>query len=384
MLGVRKPRIETLLVCFLFLTVSLPVYGVDVINNPGKPRNSKNAGRVAKFNVILRIDDRKGDYYFKTPRMIKAAKDGSIFVKDKRQFLKFNKEGKFIRNFFKYGQGPGELLSIRNYQIIDNQLHIHDSGQFKMLVLDHRSGEKLKEFRIHTAGSVSFRFCRKTDYYFSKINPPQTNGKMEFIELEAHLIKINSSGDTIEEVISFPIKYLVIRTRNSYFSSARAHFTTCLIGEDILIYTHTPEYEITVLDLKNRKILKRFKRAYQRVAVSEASKKYAPGGGFDKISIDETTYVKMPHEKYLLDIQKLLIVNNKIWVVTSTVKDDNKVLVDVYDKDFVYVDNFYLECPPEVSPYSIKFWLVGTDGDSLFLAQEDQEGDKYIEKVHVQ
>jgi hypothetical protein len=384
MLSVKRAFQVKALVFLLFISVSLPVYGVDVINNPGKPQNSINAGRVATFKVSLRIDDRKGGYYFKTPRNIKVAKDGSIFVIDKKQFLKFNREGKFIRNFFKYGQGPGEVLNIRNYNIIDNQLHIHDSAQNKIIVLDHINGEKLKEFRFHSAGSVIFIFYNNTDYYFYKTDSPQTGGKVKFIDLDAQLLKINSPGDSVETIFTFQVKFLVIRTGDRYFNSARARFIVCPLSEDILLFSHTPEYEIKVFDLKSCKVLKRFKRTYQRVAVTEATRKYTPGGGIEKFSLDGTTFIKMPGMKYLLDIQKLLIVNNKIWVVTSTVKDSNKVLVDVYDKDFLYVDNFFLECPPEVSPYSIKFWLVGTDGDSIFLVQENEEGDKYIEKVQVQ
>jgi hypothetical protein len=41
---------------------------------------------------------------------IKTAPDGSIFVLDEKQFLKFDKKGKFIKNLFKKGQGPGEFL----------------------------------------------------------------------------------------------------------------------------------------------------------------------------------------------------------------------------------------------------------------------------------
>jgi len=97
------------------------VNGVMVVYNPEEPL-SENAGRVLQLTEEMRITDTQGDFYFKSPDNIKTAPDGSIFVLDEEQFLKFDKKGKFIKNLFKKGQGPGEFERIGNYLFSDNEI----------------------------------------------------------------------------------------------------------------------------------------------------------------------------------------------------------------------------------------------------------------------
>ena len=80
----------------------------EIIENPEKPP-SKNAGRVVQLKEILRIKDVKGQFYFKGPWDVKTAKDGSIFVHEPDRLLMFDSDGKFIRDLYKKGEGPGEL-----------------------------------------------------------------------------------------------------------------------------------------------------------------------------------------------------------------------------------------------------------------------------------
>jgi len=91
------------------------------IENPGTPP-AKNAGRQIKITEVLRITDEDGNFYFKSPGSLQIAPDGSIFVVDDKQFLKFNKEGKFIANLQKTGEGPGEYTHLLGFQAIDNRL----------------------------------------------------------------------------------------------------------------------------------------------------------------------------------------------------------------------------------------------------------------------
>jgi hypothetical protein len=77
----------------------------QVIENPAKP-SAKDAGRVLQLTEVWRISDESGEFYFKYPRELKIADDGTIFLADAEQFLKFSADGKFLGNLYRKGQGP--------------------------------------------------------------------------------------------------------------------------------------------------------------------------------------------------------------------------------------------------------------------------------------
>jgi hypothetical protein len=108
---------------------------VKSIENPETPK-SKNAGRIFIPEEVMRITDEEGDFYFKSPGRIKVAPDESIFVTDENQFLRFDRNGKFLNNQFKKGQGPGEYTYINNYQFIGGKIVIFTHQPYKIVETD--------------------------------------------------------------------------------------------------------------------------------------------------------------------------------------------------------------------------------------------------------
>jgi hypothetical protein len=100
------------LAVFLMATgpVAVPAAGArQVIENPARPK-AANAGRVVTPTEVLAItDEGTSDFYFYMPRDPKVAPDGSLLISDKDQILLFGADGRFRRNFFKKGQGPGRI-----------------------------------------------------------------------------------------------------------------------------------------------------------------------------------------------------------------------------------------------------------------------------------
>jgi len=109
--------------------------GQTVIENPEKPV-SKNAGRVVELTELMRIDDIGGEFFFKYPRNPKVSNDGHLFVLDYEQLLEFDTKGVFVRNYFKKGQGPGEMPEIADYFLVDKMLIVHDRRLLKIIWFD--------------------------------------------------------------------------------------------------------------------------------------------------------------------------------------------------------------------------------------------------------
>ena len=132
----------------MVMIISLHVKAeVKLIENPETPK-SKDAGRIIIPVEEMLITDEEGGFYFKSPGRIKVAPDESIFVRDENQFLRFDRNGKFLNNQFKKGQGPGEYTYILNYQFIGDKIVIFTRQPYKIVETDIK-GNLLKETRLH-------------------------------------------------------------------------------------------------------------------------------------------------------------------------------------------------------------------------------------------
>lgn len=131
--------------CFIFIFFST-VIGQTVIENPDNP-SRKNAGRVVELTELMRIDDIGSDFFFKYPRNPKVSYDGHLFVQDYEQLLQFDPNGVFVRNYFKKGQGPGEMQEIGDYLLVDKMLIVHDRRLLKIICFDFE-GEYIDNFYL--------------------------------------------------------------------------------------------------------------------------------------------------------------------------------------------------------------------------------------------
>jgi len=86
------------MVIFLFGSVIVGTAAQELIKNPRNPA-SKNPGRVLKMQRVWQISDVDGSFYFKYPHGMKISSDGSMFIADQEELLKFSADGRFLGNF---------------------------------------------------------------------------------------------------------------------------------------------------------------------------------------------------------------------------------------------------------------------------------------------
>jgi len=352
----------------------------DVIENLEMPQ-SQNAGRIVSLKEIMRIDDKHDGYFFQYPNNLKAAADGGLFVKDKNQFLKFDKNGLFLGNFFRHGQGPGELQFLENYIFHEGHIVIFDRPLSKIMCLT-QDGKLKSELKLRIPGIDSFLTKYDGYFYFLKSTPPETKGVPEIVELDENLIAVKPDGETMQQVMAFPRPYMIMKAGNNSFIDPRAKLLKCFRDEDTVFISHTPEYMIKLFSLKEKKVLFQFKREYERVKPTKESKKYAPGGNYGKISIGGAWF-DPPVANYHLDIQMMFLVKNRLWIVTSTVEEKKGILVDVFDMGGKYVDNFYLSYPEGVVPYSVNSWLKAASDDFIYTVERGGAEEFFVVKNRI-
>ena len=374
----NKTSLAVLLFLLLLFMIS---YGrqeeIKTIANPKSPA-VQNAGRIVSLKDIMRIDDKHKGYFFQYPNNLKVAADGSLFVKDKNQVLKFDKNGKFIGNFFRHGQGPGELQFIANYIFQDGNIVFFDRPLSKIMYLT-QDGELVSELKLRIPGIDSFLTKYDENYFFFKSTPPETKGVPEIVVLDENLISVMPDGESMKQIMAFPMPYMIMKAGNNSFIDHRAKLLKCFRDEDTVFISHRPEYMIKLFSLEEKKVLFQFKREYERVKPTKESKKYSPGGNYGKISIGGARF-EPPVAKYHLDIQMMLLVMDKLWVITSTVDKKKGILVDVFDKEGNYVDNFYLRYPEEVVPYAASGWIKAVTDNFVYTVEKGGEEEFFIVK----
>lgn len=366
---------------FLLIVIFYSGQGdVKTILNPKRP-SGPNAGRIVDLQEVMRIDDKDEGYFFQYPHKIKVAPDGSFFVMDKNQFLKFDRNGKFKGNFFRLGQGPGELQFIENYIFQDESIVIFDRPLSKIMFLT-QDGELKEELKLRIPGLEYFFTRYNGNYYFFKSTPPETKGVPEIVELDENLITVMPDGESMNHIMAFPRPYMIMKAGNNTFSGPWAGLHKCFLDDATVFLSHRPEYMIKLFSLEENRILFQFAREYERVKPTEKSKKYSPGGNYGKISIGGASF-EAPKAKYHLDIQMMFLVKNKLWVITSTVDEKKDILVDVFDQDGNYIDNFFLRYPEGVVPYSVSSWIKTATDDFIFTVEKGETEEVFIVKNHI-
>jgi hypothetical protein len=359
----------------LLALVVFSVNAQEIVENPKKPL-SKNAGRIVELKEVWRIDDTGADYYFRYPHNLKIAPDGSLFIADQDQLLQFDPEGKFLRNYFKKGQGPGEMQEIGNYFFSEKAIIVHDRSLQKILWFGF-NGELMKDFRIHKLPSYAWLHLFYNDnYYFFGERIPSTGGRPSVIDVPNDLISATEKGEEVETLISFPVESFAISFEKPVAMASIAELITIPYRDKYLVICHTQDYLLKIYDVKSEKIIRSFRRNYNRVKVPEGRR---VGGA---IGMGGKMY--RPPRKYLNDVTKLLEFNDLFWAMTSTADKDKRVLIDVYNFEGQYLDNFYLKFPEEIDPILIGYRPMSISGDYLFMVAHNEDDTSSIKKYRVE
>lgn len=339
------------LLIFSLLLLPLILHSQLVIENPEDPSNPE-AGRTLEIQEVLRITDEGGQFFFQYPRDIKVGPDGSIFIYDQEQLLRFDEKGKFIHNYFKKGQGPGELNFIRNYGFKDNKIVVLNTNPYKLVWFDF-DGDLLDDVKIQeSSGSLHFQFLKDDTLYFFKSDFPRTEGKPAVVDMPQVLITQDEKGQNEKELVSF-------NTRGYATGGAFAGISRLIslpYKRRYLFVSHTQEYLVKLYDTEAGKTLRSFTRKYKRVKPPED---YRPAG----IYSSDGKRLGPPPPEYLDDINQFYTFKDRLWVRTSTKDEEKGYLIDVFDMDGVYTDSFYLD---------IDGSFVATHGDFIFTRERDE------------
>jgi hypothetical protein len=355
----------SLLISVIFLLGFVRLSAQQIVENPDKPL-AKNAGRVLKLQEVWRISDESGQFFFKGIYSLKIGDDGTIFIFDQDQLLKFSADGKFINNLLKKGQGPGEISRAQyssdiKLSVAKNDLYIYDNNARKIVHTDW-NGAFIEEFR---PGRWYSDFLGRMDdrLVFIEQEPvgpgsAQTTG---FHDLKFFLFLTALDGTSEKEILALSSQIY----QQPRMFMGWAPFETALNSKDHFLYSvHTAEYKIDQVDLKEGRIARSFNRKYPRV---------------DHVVMEyEKEFIKKydaPVRKYEYDISLLYLNNNgDIWAKTSTKNDKKWSLIDVFNPDGKFVDSFFVPTTGAIA---------AVRDDCIFCSEQDADGNLRLVKYKI-
>jgi len=163
---------------------------------------------------------------------------------------------------------------------------------------------------------------------------------------------MDKNGQNIKGHFSFPYQFFM--TGGGW--SGLGRLTSIPYKNKFLFIANTEEYLVKLYDIESHKILRSFKRKYKRV---KPPKDYRWGGIYSR----DGKRLGPPPPKFINDISALYIVNDKLWVQTSTRDEAKGYLIDVFEFDGRFVDSFYLKTNGRI---------ISSHGDSIFIRESDE------------
>jgi hypothetical protein len=320
------------LIGILAILISIPAAGSgQVIENLVKLR-AANAGRVVTLKEELRIEDTGAGYFFKNPGPIRVSPRGDIFFKDgPEQALQFDPEGRFIRNLFKKGQGPGELSSIVDTWASPDRLYLRGNPP-KILVFDYE-GNLVQELPLR-GGLIGGRFilADQANLLLYGTGRPGPSGGTGSIDIPWDIIAIEPDGTSQNTIGSFPIpSFLEVEEGGAISVTAWNLLQVVALNGNSLFLNCSPEYLVENFVKDKQAVVLRFRRPYKRI-------KRSSGGG-----VSGSAGSGPPPPEFWPDIYALHIVDGHLWVQTWTVTDGKGNLFDVFDTKGQYIDSFYIQ-----------------------------------------
>jgi len=374
---IPRKRLGLLVAC---LVAAGALQAQQIIENPDKPL-SKNAGRVVVPKEVMAISDEGArDYYFKYPYDLQVAPDGSIFVEDVDQLLWFDKNGRFVMNLQKKGQGPGEILQLGDYAFAekniivlaldpDRLLYFDSSGKFERETPLRNEGEFINSILLVLGGA---NYLHTSDW-------PRVTGEARYVDV-GHSIKTEMEGkEGLIKHATFPVKTYAASVGGASGCLPIDNFIAAPYHNKYLVLSHTSEYLLKIYDVEASAVIRAFRRAYrhiEQVPVPEAKR--------TGVILNGKKFLK-PNQKFKNDIADILVHNDEIWVVTST-RDMNKgVLVDVFDEKGAYTDCFYLKLPEQalrrLDVDVPRSYVV--QGDFLYALEANEDETSVIKKYKI-
>ena len=315
----------------------------------------------------MRIDGQGKEYYFNGANELLIDLSGNIYLRDfwssrQRAHLPvFSSDGRFIKDLYRQGEGPGEIASAYDFALSESKIYILDYSKRKIVEMDN-DGAFIQEFRLES-DSVNELIGAFEEWLvvLRKVNPYERRTSRLY-DVENVIVFVSKDGRKEKNCHIFLNQEFFISSAQGGGGMGWDPFIAAM-GDGKLFVNSSQEYRIEVLDLKTERITARIKMKYRRVRheMQDWERKFI-------------SKFNAPKKRFEPDIEALFYDRDRIWVQTSRKEEDKGQLFDIFDTEGRFLDSFYIP---------IKGRIVKIDGEFLFSAEADKDLLPYVVKYRI-
>ncbi|MBN1274253.1 MAG: 6-bladed beta-propeller [Candidatus Aminicenantes bacterium] len=309
----------------------------------------------------MRIQDDGDQIIFRNPRYFSQLDDESFIFFDYPSLYKYNVKGKLQFKIPEMGEGPAECISPNYYYFDGEIIYVTSCIPPKIMKYDIH-GKFIKEQKVPKSTFVYLGYIENRIIGIrDEIHYSEFIHKQGFFETPYTLYEISPDFRKKRKILDIPVEHY-IKERHWWRRTGFAFVPY----KHYLFSLHTAEYQIDKINLRSGRIENSFKRPYNRIK----SKKH---GSSPDIYNPTPKNLQPPAFDYEWDSNWVQVVNNTLWVFTST-KKDNMTLIDVFDMEGHYIDNFYLRFPENNEDHRLSHSLITNEGICYFLDENKETG----------
>lgn len=350
-----------------------------------RPKNPA-AGRIRTLTPVLTItDENESDFYFRRPSQPQFGPVGSIYLLDQKQILRFDAQGRFVRNYFRPGQGPGELNYVQGYAFDGSALIVLGASPAKFVRYDPEGNDVTETSIPQDVGPVTLLGCEENQAIVLKNIYPRLGELKESegtVENQNPILAIPLAGGREKQIGIFSTRtYYKVSSAGSVGGGAMAPYGKYLIvpwGKETLALFENEEYAVKILDTATGNVIRTLRRPYPRIKTPLKDRDGISSG----VMVDGKA-VKRPAPKYTADIVHLLARDEELWVITSTKIKGKGVLVDVFNREGVFADSFYLPVPEWPEKHLTRPDPIALQGEFLLCLEKTDEGTYLLRKYQI-
>jgi len=327
---------------------------VTVVQNPKEPIN-KDPALSMKVDWSVGGGAADANSSFAEARTLAVDEADNVFVLDSQECLvkAFDRNGKYVVTFGRKGQGPGELQYPRNICFNTTTKELVIDGPSSNLSFFSTAGKFLRSLPLKSSMGLRMRIDSHGNYFYE-----------DFILDPANSIYFtNKCGPDLKFIAR--VAQSPAAKPGMTFDPFRAVNYWQIDKDDNLVYGYPADYEIRFHSPAN-KIIKKLRREYVPVEVTDAEKKEA--------SKDAPPQLKMEPSKFHSAFRRFVLSDQGHILVKSWEKAPGgaSYYFDLFDAQGRYVSKIPLKGEPIV-------WKNG----KLYTIEEDDEGYKVVKKYSV-
>lgn len=298
---------------------------------------------------VLRESETDQNYIFGNIFEISINSVGDIYLLDigLKRIIRYNKEGKFIQNIGKVGQGPGEFIfPLKIFTDERDNIYVNDRG--RTIIVYDRDGNFQRFYRAKK--TIGDFYVDRDGYIYSFTHDFSGSGVVKV------LVKMDKEGNIIKKFAEFLETDVKVRTngRGVVMGGVKHPYSFdsffCYLPDNLLCYGENSKYRLLIYDLEGNLKNEISKEEKAQPITGEERK---------RISIKKDIVIPSyrPFFSGILSDEK-----GRIWVIRtkSVLEKGKEQVLDIFSKDGNYLYQVELPYLPKIIRNG-NIWVIHRD-----------------------